>query len=271
MSKYSIFISCSPRESDATDVGLNQIIKCIQSIRNELNFHNSMIYIIFDGTKNRPSDFTEQHKQNYIQKINYIKTNPYIMNDPLIIIKEFDNWTHQANSLKQVMTEHCDTPFIFSIQEDTLILNGENIDMTLITDKLTNDDNVEYIKLYIHDDISVLPGQERLGRSKPGDLRPECLPATPHPNTNLLHKTKEWSDRPHFATLEHYNKRVWPVILPNYRCTMEQEVKFTSIRQNVDWGLWIYGNRFNMKHETDISYTNSGLTTSFNKKGTHKN
>ena len=69
-----------------------------------------MIHIIFDGTKNRPLDFTDQHKQNYIQK-NYIKTNPYIMNDPLIIIKEFDNWTHQANSLKQVMTEHCDTPF----------------------------------------------------------------------------------------------------------------------------------------------------------------
>ena len=76
MSKYSIFISCSPRESDATDVGLNQIIKCIQSIRTELNFHNSMIYIIFDGTKNRPLDFTDQHKQIYIQKINYIKTNP---------------------------------------------------------------------------------------------------------------------------------------------------------------------------------------------------
>lgn len=268
---YTVFINCSPRDTDDKEIGLNQIINCIKSIKKELKFDDVMIYVIFDGVANRPPNFTEQHKINYNLKKTKIKEDPYIVNDKYIEIIEFDEWLHQANSLKKVMTEHCNTPIILSLQEDTLILNGDGINISLITDKLLNDENVEYIKLYIHHDITVLPGQERAGRSKPGDYRPECLPGTPHPSTNLLHKTREWSDRPHFATLEHYNKRVWPKIQPHFRCTMEQEVKFGSLRMGQEWNLWIYGERFKMCHECDIAYTGSGLGSAFNKKGTHRN
>ena len=268
---YTVFINCSPRDSDDKEIGLNQIINCIKSIKKELKFDDVMIYIIFDGVANRPPNFTRLHKINYNLKKTKIKKDPYIVNDKFIKIIEFDEWLHQANSLKKVMTEYCKTPLIFSLQEDTLILNGEGIDMDLITDKLLNNDDVEYIKLYIHNDITVLPGQERAGRSKVGDMKPECLPGTPHPDTNLLHKTNEWSDRPHFATLEHYNKRVWPKIQPNFRCTMEQEVKFGSLRMGQNWNLWIYGKRFSMCHECDIAYTGIVYGSAFNKKGTHRN
>ena len=268
---YTVFISCSPRDSDNKDIGLNQIKNCINSIRNELNFVDVMIYVIFDGVENRPTSFTEQNKINYELKKTTLKNDPDILANKYIKIIEFNNWLHQANSLKKVMTEYCTTPLIFSIQEDTLILNGKNIDLDIITDKLLNDNTVEYIKLFIHNDITVLPGQERAGRSKVGDMKPECLPATPHPDTKLLHNTKEWSDRPHFATIEHYNNRVWPKICENYRCTMEQEVKFASMRNSEEWNLWIYGERFKMKHECDIAYMNSGLGAALNKKGTHRN
>ena len=268
---YTVFINCSPRDTDDKEIGLNQIINCIKSIKKEFKFDDVMIYVIFDGVANRPPNFTEQHKINYNLKKTKIKEDPYITSDKYIEIIEFDEWLHQANSLKKVMTEYCKTPLIFSLQEDTLILNGEGIDMDLITDKLLNDDNVEYIKLFIHNDITVLPGQERAGRSKVGDMKPECLPGTTHPTTNLLHKTNEWSDRPHFATLEHYNKRVWPKILPHFRCTMEQEVKFGSLRMGQNWNLWIYGKRFSMCHECDIAYNGVGYGSAFNKKGTHRN
>ena len=270
--KYTAFISCSPRYSDNTDIGLKQIYNCVNSLINELNLNQTKIYIIFDGIKNRPlNDFGEKEIENYKAKINYIKNLPSIYNNPFITIIEFDEWLHQANSLKKVMNKYCKTPLILSIQEDSLILNGDNINMGIITDKLLNDDSVEYIKLFIHEDLTILPGQERLGRSVPGDYRPETLPATPHPETDLLHKCKEWSDRPHFATLKHYTERVWPKIAPTFRCTMEQEVKFASIRNEVDWNLWIYGKRKNMKHECDIAYTNSGLGSAFHKKGTPRN
>jgi hypothetical protein len=268
---YTAFISCSPRLSDSKDVGLKQIYNCVNSIRNELGFKNTIIYVIFDGIKGRPADFGQQEIINYNLKKQTFKDHPDIINNKLIKIIEFDDWRHQANTLKNVMTTYTKTPLVFSIQEDSLILNGKDIDMNLITDKLLNDPIVEYVKLFIHKDLSILPGQERHGRSVPGDLRPETLPATPHHDTDLLHHCKEWSDRPHFATLDHYNNRVWPKIQPNFRCTMEQEVKFSSIREDTQWNLWIYGKRYNMQHECDIAYINSGLGCAYHKKGTHRN
>ena len=47
------------------------------------------------------------------------------------------------------MTKYCKTPLIFSIQEDSLVIDGNNINMDIITDKLLNDQSVEYIKLFI--------------------------------------------------------------------------------------------------------------------------
>ena len=40
---FTAFISCSPRVCDAKEVGLSQIRNCINSIRNELGFKNTMI------------------------------------------------------------------------------------------------------------------------------------------------------------------------------------------------------------------------------------
>ena len=162
------------------------------------------------------------------------------------------------------MNKYNKTPIIFSIQEDTIILNGKNIDMELIYDKLLHTDNVEYVKFYVWSDITVLPGQERAGRSVPGDYRPETLPATPHPDTELLYKCLEWSDRPHFATIEHYNNRVWKNIGENSRATMEQHIKWAAKRSGKFWGTWIYGNRYSMNHEQDVSYlASNNLQVSF--------
>lgn len=259
------FISCSPRDSDNTGFGLTQIKRCINSLYTELSFNNVPIYVIFDGIEGRPSEFTEEHAANYELKKNTFKNDPDIISNTNIHIIEFNEWLHQANSLRKVMTQHTKTPLIFSIQEDTVILNGKDIDTNLIYHLLLNDDSVEYIKFFIHKDLTILPGQERNGRSVPGDYRPETLPATSHESTNLLHKTREWSDRPHFATLEHYNKYVWPDFPLTEKFTMEQRIKFNQIRTSTDWGTWIYGNRYNMQHEQDLSMLkDSKLSRSFN-------
>ena len=264
------FISCSPRYSDNTEFGLTQIKRCINSLYTELGFNSVPIYVIFDGTKGRPSEFTQEHAANYELKKNTFKNDPDIVSNTNIKIIEFDDWLHQANSLRKVMTQYTKTPLIFSIQEDTVILNSKDIDTNLIYNLLLNDDTVEYIKFFIHKDLTILPGQERHGRSVPGDYRPETLPATPHKSTNLLHKCTEWSDRPHFATLEHYNNYVWTNISLASKCTMEQSIKFKQVRTSTDWGTWIYGIRYNMQHEQDLCILkDSKLDRSFNRCATH--
>ena len=269
MDKITAFISCSPRPSDDNKTGLTQIKNCINSLITELKFNEVYIYVIFDGIKGRPKSFTKKDADKYQIKKNTLKNDPYIISNKYIKIIELDEWLHQANSLKKVMNEYCNTPLIFSIQEDTVILNGKDIDMDIIYNTILNDDSVEYIKFFIHKDLTVLPGQERLGRSVPGDYRPETLPATVHEKTHLLHKCMEWSDRPHIATIEHYNKRIWPQIKSHFKCTMEQAVKFGPIRNKTHWGTWIYGNRYNMHHEQDISMLNTELKGSFQRSATH--
>ena len=106
---YTAFISCSPRVSDAKDVGLKQIYNCVNSIRNELGFKNTILYIIFDGIKGRPDDFKQQEIINYNLKKQTFKDHPDIINNKLIKIIEFDDWRHQSNTLKNVVT---DTTFL---------------------------------------------------------------------------------------------------------------------------------------------------------------
>tara|TARA_B100000424_G_scaffold244013_1_gene213988 strand:- start:11361 stop:12206 length:846 start_codon:yes stop_codon:yes gene_type:complete len=273
------FISCSPRLSDNTDEGKSQIKRCIHSLVHDLKLTESPIYVIFDGVqgrfkvnKNDEHDFTEEHIENYKMKINTIKDDPEIKANERIKIIEFDDWLHQANSMKKVMNEYAKTPLVFSIQEDTILLNVSNINTEIIYNLLMNDNSVEYIKFFIHKDLTILPGQERHGRSVPGDYRPETLPATKHEKTDLLHKCMEWSDRPHFATLEHYNKRIWPCIRDTYKCTMEQAIKWAPIRSNTHWGTWIYGKRYDMQHEIDVSMLpDSKIVSSFNNERRQEN
>ena len=44
------------------------------------------------------------------------------------------------------MNEYAKTPLVFSIQEDTILLNVSNINTEIIYNLLMNDKSVEYIK-----------------------------------------------------------------------------------------------------------------------------
>ena len=71
-------------------------------------------------------------------------------------------------------------------------------------------------------------------------------PCTPHPETPLLHKIGEWSDRPHFATRDAYDERVFPLVQPSAKVSPEQ-VFIRRARRST--GLWVYGQRGNMLHD----------------------
>ena len=51
--------------------------------------------------KHDENDFTEEHIENYKMKINTIKDDPEIKANERIKIIEFDDWLHQANSMKK--------------------------------------------------------------------------------------------------------------------------------------------------------------------------
>ncbi len=241
--KVTIFISCSPRKTDNNEWGLSQIKNCITTLTNGLKLKGCDIYVIFDGTIDRPN-FTEKMKEDYYLKINSFKNDDEIKNDKNINVVVFDQWLHQSNSLRKVMLENTTTPLVMSIQEDCLMVNTEKIDTNLIVNLLLNDVSVEYIRFYPQNDILNFKGE----------LYPEARPGIPHPETPLLHKCMHWSDRPHIATLEHYKNRVWANIGTNIRTVMEKQIQYRAEKTNTHWGTWIYGERKAMLHDTNSPY-----------------
>lgn len=73
-------------------------------------------------------------------------------------------------------------------------------------------------------------------------------PCTPHPRTPLLHRTRRWLDRPHFATREHYESRLFDRLPWTAKVTPEQVLDQRS-RVEREWPLWIYGRRGDMQRD----------------------
>ena len=137
------------------------------------------------------------------------------------------------------------TRLVFSIQEDTAV-GGPPIDARLIHRMLTappsppsrgaDGEHVFYVKFSWFSDCADERGQPLHALE----------PCTPHPATPLLHRIGEWSDRPHFATRDAYESRVFPLVQPMAKVSPEQVFIRRARRPT---GLWVYGRRGDMLHD----------------------
>ena len=266
----TVFLSSSPRPQDsrADDAGAIMLHQALLSVRGTLGLERAPAVCVFDG---RHPALTDEQWAAYQRKIALIRSDPLFAD---VAIVEHAEWLHQANGLKRAMAAHADParPIVFSIQDDTVV-HGD-VDTVHICAALLGDPGwpysssrvtpppvdpeapvlgpsdakrVEYVKLFWRRDLFA------------SALSYEAHPGTPHPSSALLHKTHFWSDRPHFATVEHYSGRVWPRVGEEDRVTMEQACEAASSEEDGgDWGLWIYGRRGDMRRESHSKYARRG-------------
>jgi len=153
--------------------------------------------------------------------------------------------------------------------EDDTVLSGK-VDVSSLHDLLTRDATaVEYIRLNMMPDCfhtgAGKPLCKRLGCIPPDAVsgvrmpekakKPHCPgscysselhpPCIQHARSPLLHSTHRWSDRPHFATLKHYEQRLFAALPTDAKVTPEQ-VLDQRARKDKDWPLWMYGRRGDM-------------------------
>jgi len=68
-------------------------------------------------------------------------------------------------------------------------------------------------------------------------------------HADLFHSTERWSDRPHFATREHYETRLFANLPYHARVTPEQILDQRARKASFGprkWPLWMYGRRGDM-------------------------
>jgi hypothetical protein len=242
----TVFLSSSPRPQDsrADDAGAIMLHQALLSVRRTLGLEGAPAVCVFDG---RHPEITDEQWAAYQRKISLVRADPLFAD---VAIVEHSEWLHQAHGLKRAMAQAMRAadrprPIVFSIQDDTVVFG--DVDARHICAALLHDPTVEYFKLFWRRDL--------FG----SDLSYEARPGTPHPSSALLHKTRFWSDRPHFATVEHYSRRVWPRVGEADRVTMEQVCEAASSEQGgEDWGLWIYGPRMDMRRESHSKYARRG-------------
>ena len=242
----TVYLSSSPRPQDsrADEEGAIMLHQALLSVRRTLGLERAPAVCVFDG---RHPGLTEEQWAAYQRKIELIRADPLFAD---VAIVEHEQWLHQAHGLKRAMEEHADPtrPIVFSIQDDTVV-HGD-VDTAHICGCLIRDPTVEYVKLFWRGDLFA---------SELETLSYEAHPGTPHPSSALLHKTHFWSDRPHFATVAHYDSRVWPRVGEGGRVTMEQACEAASSEEDGgDWGLWIYGPRGDMRRESHSKYARRG-------------
>ena len=211
----TVFLSSSPRPQDSeNDAGAIMLHQALLSVRRTLGLERAPAVCIFDG---RHPALPEEQWAAYQRKISLIKADPLFAGGVTIV--EHEEWLHQAHGLQRAMTAHLDPlrPIVFSIQDDTVVFGA--VDVPHICRALLEDPGVEYVKLFWRRDIF-----------DHDDETPnyEVQPGTPHPSSDLIHRTHFWSDRPHFALVSHYNERVWPRIGDADRVTMEQACEAAS-------------------------------------------
>uniref|UniRef100_A0A7S2GRY0 Uncharacterized protein n=1 Tax=Haptolina brevifila TaxID=156173 RepID=A0A7S2GRY0_9EUKA len=148
------------------------------------------------------------------------------------------------------------TPLVFVIQDDTQVGPG-GIDVEMLYRMFTfssplvgahnvnsgGSARVEYVRLADNADCL----RDRRSNSR-DDRRmiAAYVPCMPHPTTSLLHQTNRWLDRPHLATRQHYDERLFRSLHADAKVTPEQMLDQRSRLKGAKWPLWVYGRRGEM-------------------------
>ena len=93
-----------------------------------------------------------------------------------------------------------------------------------------------------------------LGANRCTQFMASRAPCTPHTATRLLTKITSHSDDPQLARREYFTERVFDVIAPNTRTTMEfcAWVSLRDAHLGGDWGIWLYGEPGDMKRNIHL-------------------
>lgn len=230
-SDITIFLASSPRPRDDTVANVEMMRHSLLSVRRELGLAQSRAVAIFDGTRGKPS------VSQGIQRRYAIKIGRFLADVPEVDALVSEEWLHQANSMRCAMAQVPRTPLVFVIQDDTQI-GGGGVDTPLVHRLLLHDPNVEYVRFTMWPDC----------KDERGHMRSSLSPCTAHPS-GLLHKSQNWVDRPHFATRQHYDERLFRELPREARVTPEQVLDQRSRADRRDWRLWVYGKRGDMQRD----------------------
>ena len=235
-------------------------MEAMHKSRANLRLNRSQTVVVFDGLANKPG-VTQKIRERYASKIRRVRLSAPA--DVDVLVEE--DWLHKANSLRCAMRRSVQTPFVFVMEDDTVVQGA--VDTSALHSLLTRDKTVEYVRLNMMEDcyrtapsasclkVGCVPpsfseGRLTLRRSErgcPGICFSSELhtPCTPHSISPLLHRTHRWSDRPHIATRKHYEERLF-ASLPHYARVTPEQVLDQRARRHQDWPLWMYGRRGDM-------------------------
>ena len=229
----TVLISSSARPRDDSALNLQMLLDSVASVRRELGLAGASTALIFDGLDGKPGA-SESIRRRFASKIARALTRlPEV--DALVC----EAWQHQANSLRCALAALPRTPLLFVIQDDTQLGPG-GVDLSALHGLLMHDPAVEYVRFVMHDDCT---------NAANGRLLRGYEPCTPHASSVLLHRTKRWLDRPHFATRRHYDERLFSVLPPQAKVTPEQFLDQVSRIAKPEWPLWMYGQSHAMRRD----------------------
>jgi hypothetical protein len=246
----TIFVSSSARPHDDEADNARRVIEAATSVQNELLSVETPTVVAFDGLRGKPG-VTELVRSQYATKIRNVRAGLPPGADVLVS----EDWLHMANSLRCAMSYEARTRLVFVLQDDTIVRGP--VDVGLVYSMLTRPQpTVELVRLSLFTDCYQPPlpegGTRQHTRLKMHIGHQPCIP---HPQTNLLHRSVHYQDRPHFATREHYERRVWSRIPRDAKVTpeqlLDQYVRRTDgvPREDYDWRMFMYGPRGSMVRE----------------------
>ena len=210
----------------------------------------------------------------YVDKISFVQrlaAQPAELGMLRVVVNE--RWLHQGNALREGMRRgNLSTPLILSVQDDIELVALNELRVGLIIERLMCDPSVEYVRLHWGTSLS---GKCALSNTHPGHPvsistrrgSAECViaHALSHASSQLfaggfevrgahaeqpgLFRLPEWSDRPHFARVETYNRYVWPLFGPAVRMLPEVALKQHPPANASEMGLWLFAPNCSMLHE----------------------
>ena len=231
-------VSSSARPRDEGEANMRMLLDTVRSIRKgPLQLDAVHVVLFFDGLGGKPG-VTNTMMERYASKIARV----LLALDRTVSVLIAEKWLHQANGMRCVL-EHATPPtrLLFAIQDDTVLGgSGGPIERGTLFARLLTDPTVEYVKFTSHRDCT----DPRTHRMRSG-----LEPCTVHPQTPLLHQTNRWLDRPHLATREHYEARLFAGLPRAAKVTPEQWLDQRARLKGANWPLWTYGRRGEMEHD----------------------
>lgn len=230
--EVTVLVSSSARPRDDGDANMQMLLDTVRSVTHgPLQLVGASVVLTFDGLNGKPG-VTPVMRTRYASKIR--RTLLALRTVSAIVVEP---WLHQANTMRCALEHVPRTRLLFVIQDDTQV-GGGPVDTASLYHLLVHDPQVEYIKFTSDTDCMDAKGRTRSG----------LKPCTAHPTSNLLHRTDRWVDRPHFATMLHYETRLFATLPRKAKATPEQWLDQRS-RAAKDWPLWTYGRRGDMSRD----------------------